>query len=186
MTTPQTTAPPTRLLSVAEIAKRLSVGKRTVYNLRYRGGSRSPFRSRRTPSAGGRPTSRGGSPAVRERPARWPSALKPGAPFPLAWVRPAPVRGAAKSVLQALASRADSEGVCWPSLRTLDTDSGFGVTTVCKALRELEKDGWIRREQRKKRDGGPTSTKYTIALHRTGHIPVKGGTGVATVPPPCK
>ena len=112
--------------------------------------------------------------------------MKPGAPFPLAWVRPAPVRGAAKSVLQALASRADSEGVCWPSLRTLDTDSGFGVTTVCKALRELEKDGWIRREQRKKRDGGPTSTKYTIALHRTGHIPVKGGTGVATVPPPCK
>ena len=43
MTTPQTTAPPTRLLSVAEIAKRLSVGKRTVYNLRYRGGFPKPI-----------------------------------------------------------------------------------------------------------------------------------------------
>ena len=58
--------------------------------------------------------------------------------------REAPITGAAKAVLYALASRADDDGKCWPSLKTLKIDAGMtSKTGLRNALRQLQALGYI-------------------------------------------
>jgi hypothetical protein len=62
----------------------------------------------------------------------------------------------------ALARYAGQKRVCFPSLKTLQTASRLGKTSVTKALKDLEKAKLIRREQRFKPNGEPDSTKYYL------------------------
>ena len=109
-----------------------------------------------------------GLPPVRERPARprRSRALKPEAPFPAAWVRTVPLRGAAKAVLNALACFADRRGQCFPGQERLAVASGFNQRTVRKVLRKIEVARWITIESR----GRNRTPLYTLALHRTDHM----------------
>jgi hypothetical protein len=52
------------------------------------------------------------------------------------WVRDQckDVRGPARAILYAIASRCDSLGRCWPSVRTIAKDSGLSPSTVSKHL----------------------------------------------------
>ena len=73
------------------------------------------------------------------------------APRILKWVifaRDAPVLRAEKAVLFALASRANREGICWPSWRQLRADAGLSRNAVRDAARALEHAGWISIEER--------------------------------------
>lgn len=59
-------------------------------------------------------------------------------------VRDAELCGMPKLVLTMLLSRADSSGMAYPSIARLARDAGIGPATVRRALRELERAGWVR------------------------------------------
>lgn len=52
-------------------------------------------------------------------------------------------------VLLALADSANDEGVCWPSMSTVARKAGCGVSTARAAVTALQKDGYLRREERR-------------------------------------
>jgi len=52
--------------------------------------------------------------------------------------------GTAKSVLFSLADRADSDGVCFPSVRQIADDTHWSERTVRYALRNLEQRNLLR------------------------------------------
>jgi hypothetical protein len=67
------------------------------------------------------------------------SSRKTPRPFIPAWVReilPA-VKGAPLSVLNVYWSRASKDGLAWPSIKTLTTDTGYGEVAVKKARKLL-------------------------------------------------
>lgn len=55
---------------------------------------------------------------------------------------------AAKSTLMALQLFADQDGHCFPSQKSLEEVTGFGLSTIGEALKALEDGGYIRRESR--------------------------------------
>lgn len=69
-----------------------------------------------------------------------------------------------KLVLIVLASYANGDGECWPSIVALAEDTGAGKSTVRRVLGELEAADLIEREPRYRRDGagGRTSSLYRI------------------------
>ena len=114
------------------------------------------------------------------------AALKPDRPFPCAWVRTVPVKGAPKAVLLALACFADTkDGRAWPGIDKLALASGLNASTVKRALAVLEKERWISRERRLHSSGRDTSTKYTLPLYRRDHMP-SGSGGAQRTPQGCR
>lgn len=65
------------------------------------------------------------------------------------------------AVLLALAEAADSEGVCWPSIDRIAGDTRLGRSTVMRALRGLEDDGYVLRRRRRS-----SSSVFTIVRDR--------------------
>lgn len=68
----------------------------------------------------------------------------------------------AKTVYMYLKDRMDSERKCWPGIRRIASDLHLSETTIKRAIRELEKGGYIQRNQRKRDNGGWTSNLYLI------------------------
>lgn len=54
----------------------------------------------------------------------------------------------------ALATRINSDGVCFPSLRTLGRETGFTRSTILRCIKRLEEAGWIVFVERSYRKGG--------------------------------
>ena len=63
-----------------------------------------------------------------------------------------------------LRDRADAGGKCWPSLKTIASGLQLSVSTVQRALTELEAAGYVRRENRYRPNGGKTSNLYTVLI----------------------
>ena len=61
-----------------------------------------------------------------------------------------------------LTHRANAEGRCWPSVRTIAKDLHLSRATVQRALRELQRDGWITAEPRWRENGSCTSNFYRL------------------------
>lgn len=61
-----------------------------------------------------------------------------------------------------LMRHANKYGVCYPSRKRIAQMGGFGITTYKKAVRLLEKYGYIRRLERYKRTHGRTSNLFII------------------------
>lgn len=57
-------------------------------------------------------------------------------------------------VFIALATHIDNEGVCFPSLRTLERITGFKRSTIIRSIKRLEDIGWIVFVERGYRKGG--------------------------------
>lgn len=70
--------------------------------------------------------------------------------------------GTQKAVLMVLADYANDDGRSYPRQKTLCEDTEFGERTIREALAALERQGKIRREERRRRDG--TRTSDTILL----------------------
>ena len=70
----------------------------------------------------------------------------------------------ARLVLQCLIYHADKDGMCFPALKTIAAECGYGLTTVKTALKELCEAGYIRKEARfdERKNGGQTSNLYTL------------------------
>lgn len=68
----------------------------------------------------------------------------------------------AKAVLFYLKDHADSEGKCWPGIRTIAGELGLSRSTVKRALGELVEAGAIVKVERRRENGGYTSNLYQL------------------------
>ena len=85
------------------------------------------------------------------------------------------IRGSAKAVLMYLANRYnEKEGHAWPSIRTIAKDTCMSVSTVNRALRELEKANLIAiRKQQLAEDGSEFSNRYYLVGY-SRYVPPEG------------
>ena len=66
-----------------------------------------------------------------------------------------------------LFERSGSKGYCWPSINTIAHEIKRCRTTVKKALRELERKGYLETEQQRRANGSKTSSLYRIKTPQT-------------------
>jgi hypothetical protein len=87
----------------------------------------------------------------------------------------------AKVVYVAICDYADESGSCYPSRKTLATDTGISVRSVDGAIKELVAAGVIEKQERKKEGGDNFSNVYQIMMVATdegGAAPALGGAAV--------
>ncbi len=74
----------------------------------------------------------------------------------------------AKLVLQCLIYHADREGMCFPSIKTIAAECGYGVSTVKRALNDLCQAGYICKQARfdERKNGGQTSNFYRLTADK--------------------
>jgi len=68
----------------------------------------------------------------------------------------------AVAVYMYLKDRADSEGKCWPGLRTICKELGISRSTVKRALEDLYRAGFVSREPRWRENGSLSSNLYWV------------------------
>ncbi len=61
-----------------------------------------------------------------------------------------------------LSDRANKDGTCFPAIRTIARDLSTSVSTVKRAIRDLERNGFIQKKQRWRENGGKSSLLYEI------------------------
>ena len=57
--------------------------------------------------------------------------------------------------------RADAEGKCWPGVKRIAADLRLSRRTAQRALADLERAGYLRRDGRYRANGSRTSNLYT-------------------------
>ncbi len=67
-----------------------------------------------------------------------------------------------RSVLEALADRADAEGRTWPRLADVAARVGCSEVSVRRAVQALEAAGLVQVERRHRADGSRASNVYTV------------------------
>lgn len=70
----------------------------------------------------------------------------------------------AKSVFMYLHDRADKEGKCYPAIGTIARELNLSRSTVKRALADLEKSNYLRKEQRWRENGGKSSNLYFLKI----------------------
>lgn len=66
------------------------------------------------------------------------------------------------AVYMYLHDRADKEGKCWPAIPTIARDLGMSRSTIKRALDDLIKAGYLKKEFRYRENGSHTSNLYTL------------------------
>lgn len=61
-----------------------------------------------------------------------------------------------------LSDRANKEGTCYPSIKTISKELNFSVSTVKRAIADLESSGFISKKQRWRENGGRSSLMFKI------------------------
>ena len=65
-----------------------------------------------------------------------------------------------------LKDRADSEGRCWPAIRTIALELGLSRSTVKRALDDLCRAGLLQKDPRWRENGSLTSNLYHVVRRR--------------------
>lgn len=68
----------------------------------------------------------------------------------------------AKAVYMYLKDRSDKKGQCYPSIGTIAKDLHISRRTVERAISDLVQEGFLKKEQRWRENGGRSSLLYTI------------------------
>ena len=68
----------------------------------------------------------------------------------------------AKAVYMYLHDRADAEGKCWPGIKRIASDLNLSRSTVKRALADLERHGYLKKQPRYRANGSSTSNLYFI------------------------
>ncbi|TYQ17863.1 UNVERIFIED_CONTAM: Transcriptional regulators [Acetivibrio alkalicellulosi] len=68
----------------------------------------------------------------------------------------------AKQIMFYLINRANIEGTCFPSIKTIARDCGVSDRTVQRTIKILVESGFIKKNSRYREKGGQTSNLYTI------------------------
>ena len=61
-----------------------------------------------------------------------------------------------------LKDRADSRGTCYPAIGTIAKELHLSVSTVKRAISDLERNGFLRKKQRWRENGGRSSLLFEI------------------------
>jgi DNA-binding MurR/RpiR family transcriptional regulator len=72
----------------------------------------------------------------------------------------------ARLVLNCLILHANKDGECFPSIKTIGAECGYGVSTVKRALNDLCDAGYLQKQARfdERKKGGQTSNLYILIL----------------------
>ena len=82
----------------------------------------------------------------------------------------------ARAVYMYLRDRADSEGKCWPGIKTIASDMRLSRSTVKRALIDLEQHGYLQKIPRYRDNGSSTSNLYSVQEgRRKAQSSAKGG-----------
>lgn len=68
----------------------------------------------------------------------------------------------ARAVYMYLSDRSDKEGKCYPAIGTIAKELNLSRSTVKRALADLEKSGYLRKEQRWRENGGKSSNMFYL------------------------
>lgn len=68
----------------------------------------------------------------------------------------------AKTVYMYLHDRADAEGKCWPGIKRIASDLNMSRSTVKRAMADLEKYGYLKKQSRHRENGSSTSNLYFV------------------------
>ena len=68
----------------------------------------------------------------------------------------------AVAVYTYLHDRADKNGECWPSVKTIANDIKLSPATVRRAIKDLKKAGLIKTEQRYREKGGKSTLLFRL------------------------
>ena len=68
----------------------------------------------------------------------------------------------AVAVYMYLKDRTNGDGVCWPGIRTIAAELNFSRSTVQRALRDLERTGWLEKSPRYRENGSSSSNRYRV------------------------
>ena len=66
------------------------------------------------------------------------------------------------AVYMHLYDRANKSLQCWPAIPTIAYDLGLSASTIKRALNDLTRAGFISKKNRYRRNGGNSSTLYTL------------------------
>lgn len=66
------------------------------------------------------------------------------------------------AVYMYLKSRTNQEGTCYPSIGTIAKELNISSKTVQRAIKDLEKAGFLTKEQRWRENGGKSSLLFTL------------------------
>jgi hypothetical protein len=81
-------------------------------------------------------------------------------------------------ILILLANKADESFSCYPSVRTLMSESGAGRSTVLRALKDLETSGFITRQRQFRESGAQRSSRYYLNHPNASHRPSRPDAGL--------
>lgn len=94
----------------------------------------------------------------------------------------------ARLVLQCLIYHANKDGMCFPSIKTIAAECGYGLSTVKRALNDLCEAGYIEKTARfdERKNGGQTSNLYALTevepkKSEDNSEPINDETGESTV-----
>ncbi|MDF3000992.1 MAG: hypothetical protein K0Q48_1111 [Bacillota bacterium] len=68
----------------------------------------------------------------------------------------------ARAVYMYLHDRVDREGKCYPAIGTIAKELKLSRSTVKRAVADLEKSGYLRKEPRWRENGGKSSNLYYV------------------------
>ena len=68
----------------------------------------------------------------------------------------------AVTVYMYLKNRSNANGDCWPAVKTIARDLHLSRATVPRAIRDLERSGWLVKEHRWRENGSSSSNLYKI------------------------
>lgn len=68
----------------------------------------------------------------------------------------------ARAVYMYLADRADKDGKCYPAIGTIARELKLSRSTVKRAISDLERGGYLRKEQRWRENGGKSSNMFYL------------------------
>lgn len=69
----------------------------------------------------------------------------------------------AKQIMFYLINRANGEGTCFPSIKTIASDCGVSTRTIQRTMVILLEAGFVKKDSRFREKGGQTSNLYTLA-----------------------
>ena len=98
----------------------------------------------------------------------------------------------ASNVYRYLCDRANSDGQCWPSERTIAMDLKISRSTVKRAVEDLKRCGYITVERRYRKNGGNSSLLFVLkdfSKCRTNQritMPIRWSMGGFTMNPQCE
>jgi len=68
----------------------------------------------------------------------------------------------ARAVYMYLSDRSDKEGKCYPAIGTIAKELKLSRSTVKRALADLEKSGYLRKERRWRENGGKSTSMFYL------------------------